>query len=84
MLGFSSEESLKKSKETMLATFFSRSKNALWTKGEESGSYLTIESIKYDCDNDTILFICTPKGPTCHTWHTSCLFKDEKFDRNRF
>ncbi len=77
MLGFSSEESYKQSKETRKATFFSRSKNRLWTKGEESGNTLAIEAIKYDCDEDTLLYICTPNGPTCHTGNTSCFFNTE-------
>lgn len=78
MLGFSSEESYQTTKETRLATFFSRSKNSLWTKGEESGNTLQIESIKYDCDEDSLLYICTPNGPTCHTGETSCFFRDEE------
>jgi len=78
MLGFSSEEAYNKSKETRFATFFSRSKNRLWTKGEESGNTLKIESIKYDCDKDTLLYICTPNGPTCHTGKTSCFFSNEE------
>ncbi len=77
MLGFSSEEAYNVSKETRNATFFSRSKNRLWTKGEESGNTLQIESIKYDCDEDTLLYICTPNGPTCHTGNISCFFNNE-------
>ena len=77
MLGFSSEEAYEKSKETRNATFFSRSKNRLWMKGEESGNTLKIESIKYDCDQDTLLYICTPNGPTCHTGSDSCFFSNE-------
>ncbi len=76
MLGFSSAEAYEKSKETRNATFFSRSKNRLWTKGEESGNFLKIESIKYDCDEDTLLYICTPTGPTCHTGKDSCFFNN--------
>ncbi|HID92445.1 TPA: bifunctional phosphoribosyl-AMP cyclohydrolase/phosphoribosyl-ATP diphosphatase HisIE [Candidatus Peregrinibacteria bacterium] len=77
MLGFSSAQAYEKSKETRNATFFSRSKNRLWIKGEESGNTLHIESIKYDCDEDTLLYICTPKGATCHTGSTSCFFNNE-------
>ena len=81
MLGFSSAEAYEKSKKTRLATFFSRSKNRLWTKGEESGNTLKIESIKYDCDEDTLLYVCTPTGPACHTGEYSCFFNnDDKTD----
>lgn len=79
MLGFSSEESLKLSDETRVATFFSRSKKALWKKGETSGHILEIKSIHFDCDDDTLLFKCIPHGPTCHTGRDSCFFKGEEF-----
>jgi phosphoribosyl-ATP pyrophosphohydrolase/phosphoribosyl-AMP cyclohydrolase len=59
-----------------LVTFFSRSKNRLWTKGEESGNFLEVLDVKIDCDNDTILIKAKPAGPTCHSGSTSC-FKEE-------
>ena len=65
MLGYMNEESLKKTEETGLVTFFSRSRQCLWTKGETSGNYLHVVSIKSDCDNDTLLIQAHPDGPTC-------------------
>lgn len=76
MLGYMNEEALNKTKKENRVTFFSRSKNRLWTKGEESGNYLTVADIQVDCDNDTILVKAMPEGPTCHTGSTSC-FKEE-------
>lgn len=78
MVGFCNEESLKKTQETRKATFFSRSKNALWTKGEISGNTLEVKTIKYDCDADTLLFLAYPNGPTCHTGKNSCFFNGEE------
>jgi phosphoribosyl-ATP pyrophosphohydrolase/phosphoribosyl-AMP cyclohydrolase len=72
MLGYMNEEAYEKTLETKLVTFFSRSKQRLWTKGEESGHTLTLNSIEVDCDNDTLLVKATPKGPTCHTGTKSC------------
>jgi len=76
MLGYMNEEAYLKTKEENKVTFFSRSKNRLWTKGEESGNHLTVNNLQVDCDNDTILIKATPAGPTCHTGSTSC-FKEE-------
>lgn len=76
MLGYMNEEAFLKTKEENKVTFFSRSKNRLWTKGEESGNFLIVEDMQIDCDNDTILIKATPKGPTCHIGTTSC-FKEE-------
>lgn len=76
MLGYMNEEALLKTQKEGKVTFFSRSKNKLWTKGETSGNYLLVKEIKIDCDNDTILIKVEPKGPTCHTGSTSC-FKEE-------
>ena len=76
MLGYMNEEAFQKTKSENKVTFFSRSKNRLWTKGEESGNYLLVKDILIDCDNDTILIKAEPKGPTCHTGSTSC-FKEE-------
>lgn len=72
MLGYMKEEALKKTQDTELVTFFSRSKNRLWTKGEESGNVLNLVDIKLDCDNDTLLLTVNPKGPTCHKGSDTC------------
>ena len=76
MLGYMDEEAFKKTRSERKVTFFSRSKNRLWTKGEESGNYLIVRDIQIDCDNDTFLVKATPEGPTCHTGSASC-FKEE-------
>jgi phosphoribosyl-ATP pyrophosphohydrolase/phosphoribosyl-AMP cyclohydrolase len=72
MLGFMNEEALKKTEDLKRVTFFSRSKNRLWTKGEESGHYLELKSIIPDCDNDTLLVKAIPHGPVCHTGADTC------------
>ncbi|MGD8780190.1 MAG: bifunctional phosphoribosyl-AMP cyclohydrolase/phosphoribosyl-ATP diphosphatase HisIE [Ignavibacteria bacterium] len=72
MLGFMNKEALQKTIETKKVTFFSRSKNRLWTKGETSQNYLLLKNIKTDCDNDTLLVYAEPQGPTCHTGSYSC------------
>jgi phosphoribosyl-AMP cyclohydrolase / phosphoribosyl-ATP pyrophosphohydrolase len=72
MLGFMNEEALKRTIETGKATFFSRTKNRLWTKGEESGNFLNVVEILPDCDNDTLLIKANPVGPTCHTGADTC------------
>jgi phosphoribosyl-ATP pyrophosphohydrolase/phosphoribosyl-AMP cyclohydrolase len=76
MLGYMNEEAFEKTQQEKRVTFFSRSKNRLWTKGETSGNFLIVNDIQIDCDNDTILIKATPQGPTCHTGSTSC-FKEE-------
>ena len=76
MLGYMNAEAFKKTEEEKIVTFFSRSKNRLWTKGESSGHYLKVNSIKLDCDQDTLLIKATAMGPTCHTGKSSC-FEDE-------
>jgi phosphoribosyl-ATP pyrophosphohydrolase/phosphoribosyl-AMP cyclohydrolase len=76
MVGYMNEEALEKTKKENKVTFFSRSKNRLWTKGETSGNYLFVEEILSDCDNDSILIRVNPAGPVCHTGSTSC-FSDE-------
>lgn len=76
MLGYMNKAAFKKTKKEKLVTFFSRSKNRLWTKGESSGNYLTVKDIQLDCDLDTLLIKAEPAGPTCHTGATSC-FKEE-------
>lgn len=72
MLGYMNQEALDTTLETQKVTFFSRSKNRLWTKGEESGNFLNLVSIKNDCDNDTLLIQVNPVGPTCHTGSDTC------------
>ena len=72
MLGYMNDEALEKTKELGKATFFSRSKNRLWTKGETSGNFLIVKNILIDCDQDTILIKADPKGPTCHTGSDTC------------
>ena len=76
MLGYMNEEAFLKTQETGQVTFFSRTKNRLWTKGEESGNFLNVKSISVDCDNDTLLIKVNPSGPVCHTGNKSC-FGDE-------
>ncbi len=72
MLGYMNEQAFKKTQTEGKVTFFSRSKDRLWTKGEKSGNFLWTKEIKVDCDNDTILIKASPDGPTCHTGTTSC------------
>lgn len=72
MLGYMNQEAYEKTVEDGIVTFFSRSKNRLWTKGETSGNTLNVDSISLDCDNDSLLIQAIPAGPTCHTGATSC------------
>ncbi|MCH4553800.1 bifunctional phosphoribosyl-AMP cyclohydrolase/phosphoribosyl-ATP diphosphatase HisIE [Aestuariibaculum lutulentum] len=72
MLGYMNEAAYQKTLETQKVTFFSRSKQRLWTKGEESGNFLNLVSIKNDCDNDTLLVQVNPDGPTCHKGTDNC------------
>jgi phosphoribosyl-AMP cyclohydrolase len=74
MVGFTNKEALKKTLETKTAWFWSRSRQKLWNKGETSGNFLFVKEIIVDCDNDTLLFLCRPKGPTCHTGNRSCFY----------
>lgn len=76
MLGYMNEDALAKTKEEGKVTFFSRSKNRLWTKGETSGNYMFVDEILEDCDNDTLLIKVHPQGPACHTGSTTC-FSEE-------
>ncbi|MEN6588285.1 MAG: bifunctional phosphoribosyl-AMP cyclohydrolase/phosphoribosyl-ATP diphosphatase HisIE [Proteiniphilum sp.] len=76
MLGYMNEEALEKTRAEGKVTFFSRSKQRLWTKGETSGNFLMVEEIQVDCDKDTLLIKAYPQGPTCHTGSTSC-FQEE-------
>ncbi len=72
MLGYMNEEAFEKTEKEGIVTFFSRSKNRLWTKGEESGNFLTVKSIDIDCDQDTLLIKVIPKNVVCHTGSFSC------------
>jgi phosphoribosyl-AMP cyclohydrolase / phosphoribosyl-ATP pyrophosphohydrolase len=72
MLGFMNDEALQKTIEIKLVTFYSRTKQRLWTKGEESKNYLHVVDIKLDCDNDTLLIKAKPDGPVCHTGNDTC------------
>ncbi len=72
MLGYMNQEALKVTEDSGKVTFFSRSKNRLWTKGEESGNFLNLVSISSDCDNDTLLVKVKPVGPVCHTGTDTC------------
>ena len=80
MLGYMNEEALNKTQETGKVTFFSRTKQRLWTKGEESGNFLHVISIKDDCDHDTLLIKVNPVGPVCHTGADTCFEEDNKED----
>ncbi|MDX6189138.1 bifunctional phosphoribosyl-AMP cyclohydrolase/phosphoribosyl-ATP diphosphatase HisIE [Flavobacterium sp. Fl-318] len=78
MLGYMNAESLQKTIDTQKVTFFSRSKQRLWTKGEESGNFLNLVDIKNDCDGDTLLIQAKPVGPTCHTGADTCWQEENK------
>ncbi|NJB69789.1 phosphoribosyl-ATP pyrophosphohydrolase/phosphoribosyl-AMP cyclohydrolase [Saonia flava] len=78
MLGYMNEEALKKTQETKKVTFYSRTKKRLWTKGEESGNFLHLVSVKNDCDNDTFLITVSPDGPTCHKGTDTCWEEENK------
>ncbi|WP_109300775.1 bifunctional phosphoribosyl-AMP cyclohydrolase/phosphoribosyl-ATP diphosphatase HisIE [Aquimarina sp. AU474] len=78
MLGYMNEEAYTKTIETNKVTFFSRSKNRLWTKGEESGNFLNLVAIKNDCDQDTLLITVNPVGPTCHKGSDTCWGEDNE------
>lgn len=78
MLGYMNEEAFAKTQETKLVTFFSRTKNRLWTKGEESGNSLNLVDMKLDCDNDTLLIFVKPNGPTCHKGTGTCWNTENK------
>jgi phosphoribosyl-ATP pyrophosphohydrolase/phosphoribosyl-AMP cyclohydrolase len=76
MLGFMNEEAYQKTLDTKHVTFWSRTRNTLWTKGETSGNFLNLVDIKVDCDNDTLLILAHPDGPTCHTGTDTCWGED--------
>lgn len=78
MLGFMNEEAFKKTIATKRVTFYSRTRNCIWTKGDTSGNYLELVSMKPDCDNDTLLVRVIPHGPTCHKGTDTCWGEDNK------
>ena len=80
MLGYLNKEAFDKTVETKKVTFYSRSRQCLWTKGETSGNFLELVDIKVDCDNDTLLVKANPTGPTCHTGNDTCW--GEKNEKN--
>ncbi|MCB9202792.1 MAG: bifunctional phosphoribosyl-AMP cyclohydrolase/phosphoribosyl-ATP diphosphatase HisIE [Flavobacteriales bacterium] len=84
MLGFMNQEALDKTKNEKVVTFYSRSKNRLWTKGESSGNFLYVKEIALDCDLDTLLIKVDPKGPTCHRGTVSCFDKFESEEAKGF
>jgi phosphoribosyl-ATP pyrophosphohydrolase/phosphoribosyl-AMP cyclohydrolase len=78
MLGFMNDEAFEKTQTEGKVTFYSRTKDRLWTKGEESGNFLNVVSITPDCDNDTILIKANPAGPVCHTGNDTCFAESNK------
>ncbi len=84
MLGYMNEEAWTKTQADQRVTFFSRSKNRLWTKGEESGHYLQVVSVQVDCDNDTLLIKAQPTGSVCHTGADTCWAEENKADALSF
>ena len=82
MLGFMNQEAVNTTETLKKVTFFSRTKNRLWTKGEESGNFLLLKEIKIDCDNDTLLIKVNPVGPVCHTGSETCF--NEKNEADNF
>lgn len=78
MQGYMNEEALAKTQETGMVTFFSRSKNRLWTKGETSGNFMELVSFAVDCDGDSILVKANPRGPVCHTGADTCFFEENE------
>lgn len=75
MLGFTNLEAVQLTLKTKTAWFWSRSRNELWNKGETSGNFLHVVEVRTDCDTDTLLYVCRPDGPTCHTGERSCFFR---------
>ncbi len=83
MLGFMNQKAYDKTIKEQKVTFFSRSRNTLWTKGETSGNYLNVKEIVPDCDNDTLLILVEPTGPVCHTGTKTCFgVQEQTFDLN--
>ena len=80
MLGYMNQEAVEKTTETGKVTFYSRSKQRLWTKGETSENFLIYKDMKVDCDKDTLLIYAIPQGPTCHTGADTCFFEENDGD----
>lgn len=80
MLGFMNEEAFKKTEAIGKVTFYSRTRQCLWTKGETSGNFLNVVSMRVDCDNDTLLIKVNPVGPVCHTGADTCWDEENKAD----
>ena len=76
MLGFTNREAAELTLKTRTAWFWSRSRQKLWNKGESSGHFLHVRQVVTDCDTDTLLYVCRPDGPTCHTGEKSCFFRE--------
>ena len=76
MLGFTNREAVELTLQTKTAWFWSRSRQKLWNKGESSGHFLHVVKMLADCDTDTLLYVCRPDGPTCHTGAHSCFFRE--------
>ena len=76
MLGFTNREAVELTLATGTAWFWSRSRQKLWNKGESSGHFLHVKRVVTDCDTDTLLYVCRPDGPTCHTGEKSCFFQE--------
>ncbi len=74
MLGFTNREAVERTIQTKTAWFWSRSRQTLWNKGETSGNFLHVREMYADCDTDTLLYLCVPDGPVCHTGARSCFF----------
>lgn len=75
MLAWANEQAVRRTLESGRATFFSRSRGALWVKGETSGHHLDVRAVLVDCDADALVYLVTPRGPTCHTGAASCFFR---------
>lgn len=84
MLGYMNKEALQKTLDEKRLTFFSRTKQKLWTKGETSGNFLELKDVIIDCDQDTLLFKVAPKGPSCHTGADTCFNEENKIDGLEF
>ena len=84
MLGYMNREALDKTLSENKLTFYSRTRQRLWTKGETSGNYLHLVDVKIDCDNDTLLFKVKPEGPTCHTGSDTCFNETNRFSGLEF
>ena len=80
MLGFTNREAVELTLRTGTAWFWSRSRRKLWNKGESSGHFLHVKRMVTDCDTDTLLYLCQPEGPTCHTGARSCFFNEIPMD----